>query len=251
MKECGKISVEEFRMTYYEETLRKTYEYGGFRFWENYILSNIVRNLAEDIRVLGNKSVIDGYVCLFGEQVEDLMEFLVTQDIGLLRECSEVTDGLLFEDYLEPNLRRYALKNLAEQNTTNLFGEFGTPMLDKNPLGRYNAHRGMLAAAWDKLKSIGKNLFAPLVPYLQQGLAWTKGIARQGLAWFNATPWAKMLLPVLLITGSVNIARKLLNRVRRKKLSKQESAALQQYAMQNNSKINTMRRKAGLRPITV
>jgi hypothetical protein len=109
----------------------------------------------------------------------------------------------------------------------------------------------MLWKAWQKLKEVGKAIFAPLVPYLQQGFAWAKGLARQGLAWFNATPWAKMLLPVLLITGSVRVAKRLLNRVRTKKLSKQESAALHQYAMQNNSKINAMRRKAGLRSITV
>lgn len=229
--------------SFYEESLMKGYEYNGNLFWDNYILSNIVRNLAEDIRVLGNKSVVDGYVCLFGEQVEDLMEFLVTQDINLLKECSRVTDGLLFEDYLEPNFRRYALDNISEE----------TPdaMLGKNPLTRYGVHRGMLQAAWDKLRVIGKAMFAPIIPYLQQGYAWAKGLARQGLAWFNATPWAQMLLPVLLITGSVRIAKRLLNRVRNKKLSKQESAALQQYAMQNNSKINVMRRKAGLRAITV
>jgi hypothetical protein len=256
-------------MTYYEETLRKAYEYGGFRFWENYILSNIVRNLAEDIRVLGNKNVIDGYVCLYGEQVEDLMEYLVTQDIGLLEEASKLTDGLLFEDYLEPTIKRH---NLVEQSavdqarnswararlmeqTPGLVSTAGPirgpSQISAMVAGSSGGLGSMLAGAWAKLKALGKSIFGPLVPYLKQGFAWAKGLARQGLAWFNATPWAKVLLPVLLITGSVAVAKRLLNRTRSKKVTKQEADSMKEYATKNSVKINEMRRKAGLKPITV
>ena len=250
-------------MTFHEETLRKTYEYGGFRFWENYILSNIIRNLAEDIKVLGTKSVVDGYVCLFGEAAEDLIEYLVTQDITLLQEASKITDGLLFEDYLEPNINRHMLMLLEYEQydlpgmvTTN---KGTTTRVLRNPTqamppaiqARGGALRTLLVGAWNKLKALGKTIFAPLIPNLQQGFAWAKALARKGLAWFNATPWAQMLLPILLITGSVRVAKRLLNRTRRKKLTRQEAAALQEYAMKNNSKINALRKKAGLQPITV
>jgi hypothetical protein len=110
---------------------------------------------------------------------------------------------------------------------------------------------GMLSRAWEKLKSIGRAVFAPLIPYLQKGFAWAKGMAQQGLAWFNRTPWAKMILPLLLITGGVMAARKLINKVRKRKMSPEEEVALKSYAMKNNTKINELRKKANLKPIKI
>jgi len=110
---------------------------------------------------------------------------------------------------------------------------------------------GMLSRAWEKLKSIGRAVFAPLIPYLQKGFAWAKGMAQQGLAWFNRTPWAKMVLPLLLITGGVAAARKLINRVRRRKMSPEEEIALKSYAEKHRPKIDELRKKANLKPIKV
>jgi hypothetical protein len=234
--------------TLYEEVLRKSYDYEGMYLWENYILSNIVKNLPEDIRALGNNSVIQGYVDIFGLECEDVIEYLVSQDIGILQEASNVAKyGLLFEDYLEPNLKKY----LIEQPN------IGDVALTANPMFRTNlgAIRGsavgknllpILSAAWQKLKSVGRAIFAPIIPYLKMGYGWAKNLVQQGLAWFNKTPWAKVLLPVLLITGSVRIAKRLLNRVRRKKLTRDEANAIKDFAVKNSVKINQMRQKANL-----
>jgi hypothetical protein len=242
----------------YEEVLRKSYDYKNEMFWENFILSNIVRNLPEDIKALGNNGVIQGYVDIFGMECEDVIEYLVLQDIGMLQEASIIAkNGLLFEDYLEPNLKKYLVEKLIPDLTPDHTPNFGTtPMMPGEGMMRkglaMKAGLGsMLYTAWQKLKSVGRAIFAPIIPYLKMGYGWAKNLVQQGLAWFNKTPWAKVLLPVLLITGSVRVAKRLLNRVRRKKLTRDEANAIKDYATKNSVKINQLRQKAKLPQIKV
>ena len=237
----------------YEEVLKKSYDYSGTLFWENFILSNIVKNLPEDIKALGNNAVIQGYVDIFGLGCEDVVEYLVLQDIGMLQEASIIAkNGLLFEDYLEPNLKKYLVEKLIPDLSPDHTPNFGTaPMMAGEGMMRkglaMKAGLGsMLFTAWQKLKSVGRAIFAPIIPYLKMGYGWAKNLVQQGLAWFNKTPWAKVLLPVLLITGSVRVAKRLLNRVRRKKLTRDETNAIKDYAMKNDTKINALRQKANL-----
>jgi hypothetical protein len=236
----------------FEETLIKSYDYSGYCFWENYILSNIVRNLPEDIKALGNNGVVQAYVDLLGLECEDVIEYLVSQDIEMLKEASAVANyGLLFEDYLEPNLKKYLLEALFPKLTP--YAGHISPMAMRpgeqairSSMAAKTGLGSMLLNAWQKLKAVGRSIFAPIIPYLRLGYGWAKNLVQQGMAWFNRTPLAKAMLPVLLITGSVAMARRLLNRVRRKKLSKQEAQAIKDYASKNNVKINQLRKKANL-----
>jgi len=242
----------------YEETLIKSYDYEGTNFWPNFILSNIVRNLPEDIKALGNNSVIQGYVDIFGLECEDVIEYLVSQDIGMLQEASNVAKyGLLFEDYLKPNLKKYLVEKLIPDLSPDNTPNFGTaPMIPgeagiRKGLANKAGLGAILYVAWQKLKSVGRAIFAPIIPYLKMGYGWAKNLVQQGLVWFNKTPWAKVLLPVLLITGSVRVAKRLLNRVRRKKLTRDEANAIKDFAVKNSVKINQMRQKANLPQVKI
>jgi hypothetical protein len=243
-----------------EETMINTSGYKGNFFWENYILSNMIKNLPSEIKTLGNKAVVEGYTTIFGETGISLFEFLVSQDIDILTEASQIKAELLFEGYGDKEIKTYLAEKFPfpdydfKQGAAAGFGitpESPALKAASGTVARQFAVGGFISGAWEKLKSLGRAVFAPLIPYLQKGMAWAKGIAQQGLAWFNKTPWAKMILPLLLITGGVKVVKKLVNRVRRKKLNPEEEVALKNFAMKNNTKINSLRKQANLPPIKV
>ena len=243
-----------------EETMINISGYKKNMFWENYILTNMIKNLPSEIKTLGNKAVVEGYTTIFGETGIPLFEFLVSQDIDILTEASQIKAELLFEGYGDKEIKTYLAEKFPfpdynfKKGVGDGFGispESATMGAARKTLARQTAVGGFISGAWEKLKSLGRAVFAPLIPYLQKGMAWAKGIAQQGLAWFNRTSWAKMMLPLLLITGGVRIAKKLVNRVRRKKLNPEEEVALKNFAMKNNTKINSLRKQANLPPIKV
>ena len=243
-----------------EEMLQESFNYKGDWFYENYILTNIVKNLPNEIKTFGSKAVVEAYTDIYGEAGKELYEFLVNQDIDVLTEASQIKANLLFESYGEKEIKNYLAEKFPfpdykfSPGVTPGFGvipESPAGIAARKTITGQYAVGGMISKAWEKLKSVGRAIFAPLIPYLQKGFAWAKGMAQQGLAWFNKTPWAKTMLPILLITGGVLAAKKLLNKVRKRKMSPEEEASLKTYAMKNNTRINELRKKARLSPIKV
>jgi hypothetical protein len=244
----------------YGNMLSESYNYKGDWFWENFIFSNMIKNLPSEIKEFGNRAVVESYGALFGEKAEELLEYVVEQDIDVLTEASKIKTSLLFESYGERDIKHYLAERFPFPNNSfspdktpnfGIFPEAGALSAARGTMAKQYAVGGFISKAWEKLKSLGRAVFAPILPYLQRGLSWAKDLAQQGLAWFNRTPWAKALLPLLLIVGTVRGVVKLVNRVRRKKVSPEEQLELKNFAMKNNTKINEQRKKVNLPPIKV
>jgi hypothetical protein len=246
-------------LNFREEMLQESFNYKGDWFWENYILSNIVKNLPYEIKTFGNKVVVEAYTEMFGDAGKELYEYLVNQDIETLKEASEMKSSLLFEGYADKEIKVYLNEKFPYPDVKfgpaplhwSVMKESPTAQALRDSLAGQYKFGNMLTGAWEKLKALGRAVFAPILPYLKQGFAWAKGMAQQGIAWFNKTPWAKAMLPLLLITGGVLAAKKLINKIRKRKMSPQEEEALKAYAMKNNARINELRKKANQSPIKV
>jgi len=238
-----------------ESMLMEAFNYKGDWFYENYILSNIIKNLPNEIKAFGNKAVVEGYTEVYGEAGKELYEFLVNQDIETLQEFSELKSPLLFEGYAEKEINNLLVEKFPYPDVKFTKGldrlwwtkaDSPANMAARSSMAGQFKMGNIITGAWEKLKSLGRAIFGPIVPFLKQGFAWAKGLAQQGLAWFSKTPWAKVMLPALLITGGVVAAKKLMNRVRKRKMSSEEEVALKTYADKNNEKINALRKKAAL-----
>ena len=185
---------------FYGNMLSESYNYKGDWFWENYILSNMIKNLPSEIKEFGSRLVVESYEALFGEKAGDLLEYVVEQDIDVLTEASKIKASLLFENYAEREIKQYLVEKFPfpnykfSQGATPGFGVYPeSPAMTagRGAIARQYAVGGFISKAWEKLKSLGRAVFAPILPYLQRGLSWAKNLAQQGLAWFNRTPWAK------------------------------------------------------------
>lgn len=243
-------------LNFKETLLMETYNYSGDYFWENYILSNLVRNLPREIEKFGEEKVFESYSLIFGKESEPLLEHLLDdKNRDYLTEASKIENGLLFESFGEPYLKAYLNEVLLAPSDRD------NPILKKWLIEPKDVSKGtflssssigkFLLKAWEKLKSLGRAVFGPLVPYLKQGFAWAKNLAQQGLAWFDKTPWAKAVLPLLLLVGSIKGIKTLVNKARRRRMNPEEEVALKNYAMKNNIKINEYRQKAGLKPLKI
>lgn len=245
-------------VNYYEQMLKESYGYRGDMFWENYILSNLVRTFPEYIIEYGDKSAMEMFMLVYGEETKPLFEYMVESE-NLLFEASLVAgNGLLFEEIGQKNMERYLtevdegiVKYVGKRVPT---GINFSGMLRKSRSGLRALTEpksrilGFLSGLWNKLKDLGRSVFGRVVPFLKARFRWAKELVTKGVGWIATNPIAKVAIPAVLIAGGVLGAVKLINRLRKragkKELSNEEHSALEDIADKNKARIETYKRRA-------
>lgn len=226
----------------YEDMLKSTYGYNGNMFWENYALSNLVRVFPKYITDYGEEAAVDMFVAVYGEEAKPLFEYMVENKQVLCETASIVKRGLLFEA-------------AGERNVEQCLNEIEGPLrLTRGIAGAAGAATtggigGFLKGLWGKLAELGKGALARIVPFLKAKVAWARNIATKGIGWIANNPIARVAVPAVLIAGGVVGAIAMINKLRkkmgRKKMSKEEEAAVGKITEKNKAKIERARRKAG------
>jgi len=226
-------------MTVYEEILEESLNYKGNMFWENYILSNLVKTFGNDYAEIG-ESAIEMYSYIYGDEIKPLLEEMIANE-DYLYEAANIHTNLLFESIGELNI-------LNEMNfgvTSYLKGAESTIA------GKASGVLGFLKGLWSKLKDLGTKVFARITPFIKKGFGWAKNIVQKGVSWIASNPIARVAVPAVLIGGSLIGAIKLINKIRRKKnikkISPDEEEKLRSVVDKNKNKIDTYAREAGVK----
>jgi len=248
-----KKSVEESTVNLYEEVLKDSHHYRGDMFWENYILSNLVRAFPEHIVEYGNENAIEMFVDVFGEKARPLFEYMVDAKEVLFETALVVGSGLLFEGVGERNVEQYLRESDGILQSGGKSINF-SPMLSKlRKTGAETATGvfGFLKGLWEKLKVLGAGIFNKVKPFLISGFTWAKEIVKKGVAWIGTSPIARVAIPVVLIAGSLIGAKKLINKIRqktgKKRITPEEEGTLKNIIGKNKGKIERLKRKAGVK----
>lgn len=227
--------------TYRGEMLRESFNYKGTMFWENYMLSNIIRTVSRDLKKYEDPNlVIEMYQILYGEETIELFEDMVNNE-KILHEVAEVKGTLLFEGVGEKNFNVY----LRERT----FSKFASKILPASTtVGAATAPVGFLKGLWSKFKGLfSSGTFATIGAFLKSGFGWAKDLVRQGAEWVSATPIVNVAVPMLMVAGGLKAAKILVNKMRRKtgkgKMSSSEESQFDEIAVKNKDKVEKARQK--------
>ena len=154
-----------------------------------------------------------------------------------LFEASKIAKtGLLFERVGKKNVDKY----LTEIEVGGLgAAAFGGP----------TGVLGFLRGAWQKFKGIVSPVLKNIGAFLSAKFPWAKDLVTKGAAWFATNPIARVLVPAVLVAGSLVAAKKLINRIRKKRNMKKMSAAEEAEATnlynKSKGKIASIRQRVG------
>ena len=233
---AGKISLKrkpmKEEMTIREKMLMEATGYYGDNFWDNYILSHLVRTFAKDMQEFGEETAISMYTAVYGKQTEELFEYMAEND-EMLFEAAKIEGIFLFEDIGEKNLYEAGLLFTAASG----IGGGGRSAISK-----------FLGGLWGKLKDVGRQAFSKITPFLQKGFTWAKELVKKGASWFATSPIGKVAIPAILTAGSLVTAIKLINKMRKKagkkEMTPQEKEALEKVVERNRQKIERYKQMA-------
>ena len=142
-----------------EEVLKESYGYRGNYFWENYIMSNMVRTISSEIKEYNEKDIIEMYSDIYGEEITPIIEYMLS-DKKSLQEAAKINGMFLFEEIGEKNINKY----LTEAPVMDSGGWAG-------PTATFRLARGFLKGLWAKVRGfLDKNIFSNVIPFLQKGL---------------------------------------------------------------------------------
>ena len=219
-----------------EEVLKESYGYRGNYFWENYIMSNMVRTISSEIKEYNEKDIIEMYSDIYGEEITPIIEYMLS-DKKSLQEAAKINGMFLFEEIGEKNINKY----LTEAPVMDSGGWAG-------PTATFRLARGFLKGLWAKVRGfLDKNIFSNVIPFLQKGFKWASALVRSGVSWVTKTPIAQAVIPLLLITGTIKGAKALINKFRKKAkmntLSREEEVKFDEIANKNKNKVEETRKK--------
>jgi hypothetical protein len=211
-----------------EEMIKESYGYKGHYFWENYMLSNIVRTVSRDLKKYEDPNlVVEMYGLLYGDESIELFEDMVSNEEEL-HETAQIKGELLFEGINERVFSKFA------------------PGLIGGGVGA--GAGGFLRGLWTKFKGLfSKGNFATSGAVLKSGFDWAKNLVKQGVDWVANNPIASVAVPVLLVVGGLKAAKALINKIRRKtgkkKMSPEEEQQFDEIAAKNEGKVKKTRKK--------
>jgi hypothetical protein len=231
-----------------ERTLRESFGYNGYNFWENYILSELTRTFSKDAKKYGLSEALEMYSLLYGKESEPIFEEM-SSSLKLLNEVSNY-NGLLYEGYLLNETLELSVGNGGSMSSRKLAGidsYYSKGSTGFNPSKIASGMVGFLKGIWDKAKSFGGLLFTKIKPAIASGVSWVKNLLQKGADFVSSSPIAQVALPILALTGSIAVAKKIINgirkRAKKKTLSPEEEKKLQQIAKNKEDKINLMRKQ--------
>jgi hypothetical protein len=213
------------------EMLKEAYNYKGNYFVENMNLSDIIKNLSNDIKMFGEDTVREVYVELLGEEFGEILDTIM-EDKKLLESVSTIKDGLLFEaDVIGPLAKNWSMIKPVS-------GVVKTGVMERL---RYKPLLGL----WNNIKTAGANLMDRI------GLG-KLGLFKGGLGGFLKVATG-VIGPALLVFGSVAAVVKIMNKLRKKAkmqpVPQKEISKIKDYAERNAAEINNQRIKAGQKPL--
>lgn len=241
-------------MSLSNEMLIEGLGYKGNNFWENYILSNTIRNFSSYIKEYGSDGAIELFSEVFGEGTKPLFEIMISDKENLF-EAAKVSGILLFENAGEQNIENYLFE--VETGFIQTAGGAFNPMnINRQRIAADAAMTiktkalgigSFLGRLWTKIKDLGKEAFSKILPYLKSGFTWAKEIARKGITWIASSPIARVAIPAVLIGGGILAAKKLINKTRKKtkkkEMTPEEEDALESIVEKNKAKIEEYARK--------
>jgi len=207
-----------------EEILKESLRYKGTMFWENYMLSNIVRTVSRDLKKYEDPDiVVEMYSIIYGEESVELFEDMVNDEESLHEAANIDEEYLLFE------LAGTAMK-----------------MGKGVPLGILGGR--FLRGLWSKFKGLfSSGTFATIGAFLKSGFSWAKNLVKQGAEWVSNTPIVNVAVPMLMVFGGLKVAKAAINKMRRKtgkkKMSKEEEEQFDEIAAKNKDKVEQTRQK--------
>ena len=223
--------------TYKEKILMESANYKGTMYYENYILTNIVRTMSKELKEYDADTMVEMYSLLYGDEATPLFEYMV-ENKEALNEAAKIKGTLLFEDIGEQNFQLY-LNELSIPGA-GLVGS-GAQVTLKTLGG------GFLKTLWKKLKFLGSGVLGNVGAFLKSGFGWAKNFVQNGAAWVAKTPIVNVAVPMLMIMGSVGLAKKIINKMRKKagakKMSPKEVGQLEQISVKNADKVKKTRQK--------
>lgn len=226
-----------------EEVLRETYGYKGNNFWENYILSNLVRTFSSDLKELGEEA-IELYTSFYGEDSSPIFKYMKENE-EILHEAAQIKGELLFESVGSDNIDKY-LTELSGR----IFSSIEVAKLAKpsSSATKFVAGAGFLRILWGKFKGLfSKTGFANIGAFLSKGFSWAKNLVQQGVQWIAKTPILQTVVPILLVMGTVKAAKALINKMRKKSgkkaMSREEEQKFDEIAEKNKEKVKKTRKK--------
>jgi len=248
-----------------EEVLMESLGYKGDNFWENYFLSNLVRTVSKDLKESGPEYTISIYEDLYGSGMREILEFMVEEEESL-HEVAKVQGTLLFESIGNENLHKY-LNEMSAATYTRINNKLKTikpkipsreavaaakNVLDPGDLSikagakAINiAKPGFLSGLWAKFRGTG--IGKSILPFLKKNFGWAKDLVTKGVGWLAQYPLAQSAVYLLLLTGSVKIVKKIINKMRKKKkmkpLSPEEETKIVDIAREKKSSIENTRGK--------
>jgi len=220
-----------------EEVLKESYGYKGNLFWENYIVSHMVRTVSKELSEFSPKDIVEMYSDIYGEDIAPIIEYMLSNQEAL-HEAAKIEGTFLFEEIGAKNINKHFLTEAPELTSAIVTG----------PAATFRIARGFLGNLWNRVRTfLNKNVFSAVIPFLQKGFAWAKALVKGGINWVSKTPLAQAIIPVLLITGTVKGAKALINKFRKKAkmktLSTEEEASVDKIAAENKDKIEKTRQE--------
>jgi len=234
-----------------EVILKETYNYKGNMFWENYMLSNIVRTVAKDLNEFENPELVaEFYTTLYGEDSAELFEDMINNK-EVLTEAAKVKGVLLFESTGEENVKAYL--NEVAFSSVGLGGVVsnvatGTAKKQGKEVALGVLGGKFLRGLWSKFKGIfSKGNFTTIGDFLRNGFDWAKNLVQGGINWVSKSPFLSTIVPILMVVGTVAGAKALLNKLRKKagkgKMSRSEEVSFERVAKKNADKVKKAREK--------
>jgi hypothetical protein len=228
-------------IAYKDKILMESAEYKGHMYWENYILTNIVRTMAEELNSYTDKALVEMYSLLYGEEAKPLFEEVVS-DEKALQEAAQIKGTLLFEEVGERNYQLYLNEiSLGTGNVVNAGLKMGKEVSVGMLGGKF------LKALWTKLKFLGGGVLGNVGAFLKNGFGWARELVKNGAAWVSKTPIVNVAVPMLMVMGSVKLAKGLVNKLRKKsggkKMTPQEESQFDEIAEKNKGKVAKARKK--------
>ena len=224
--------------TYRETILKEAYNYKGSMFWENYMLSNIVRTVSRDLKEYQDPElVVELYGALYGEESTELFEDMVNNEEEL-HEAAKITGAFLFEGIGERNVNAYLNEVILSKFAPGLTGVIGSTT---KPIG-------FLKGLWSKFKGIfSSGTFATIGAFLKNGFSWAKDLITKGATWVAKTPIINVAVPMLMVFGGLKAAKAIVNKMRRKSgkkiMTPEEERQFDKVAAKNKNKIEKARLK--------
>jgi hypothetical protein len=237
-------------IAYRDKILMESAEYKGTMYWENYMLTNLVRTVSKDLEAYTAEAVVDMYSLLWGEDAKPLFEDMVENEEAL-HEAAQIKGTLLFEDVGNKNIEAYlneiSIIRTAAGKVGKLvpagvkMGAIGDKIGKSGPIGTF------IKALWKKLKFLGGGVLGKVGAFLKGGFSWAKDLVQQGAAWVAKTPILNVAVPMLMVMGTAKAAKGLINKLRRKsggkKMSPEEVQQFDEIAAKNEDKVKKTRQK--------